>query len=61
MGQEWAGDACAPTLSMHMANAWNWMTFKVPSNPNDSMFLCVSSSSLSENQFVLQLPLLDEF
>lgn len=32
VGQEWAGDACAPTLSMPMANAWNWVTFKVPSN-----------------------------
>lgn len=59
VGQEWAGDACAPTLTMPMANAWNWVTFKVPSTPNHSVY--VSSSSLSENQFVLQLPLLDEF
>lgn len=61
VGQEQAGDACAPILSMPMANARNWVTFQVLSTPNHSVFLCVSSSSLSENQFILQLPLLDEF
>lgn len=61
VGKEQAGEACLPTLGMPMASAWNWMTFKVPSSPNHSVFLCVSSSSLSENQFILQLPLLDEF
>lgn len=53
VGQEQAGDACTPTLSMPMANARNWVTFQVLSTPNHSVFLCVSSSSLSENQFIL--------
>lgn len=37
--KEQAGDACLPAMGMPMAKGWNWMTFKVPSNPKYSVIL----------------------